>query len=143
TYAVRRRIDRMTDGTILRTMNASEFEKQATNPPIWLPRKCVVDQHTWNLTHSPSPPAPSPIYSDIYVLKDVAFGSIKSDEFVIFYPTAGTRVTDYTSKVKGEPLAYSVPADLKDLDESIELAKSGKRDIPPKGRTYNGIVVLL
>ncbi len=114
-YAVEEKweLRKETGETMFHTKN-SDFVQVAPHG-VWMPKRCVVDSHTYHTV--PVFISPDPLFETVIQMDQCEPGNFDDDEFRIWYDEPGVVVSDWTSPkaTLEESDQYMVAASIDDL----------------------------
>jgi len=133
-YAVLAREDRDSVGRLLLRADNDDFGL-AEDPPIWLPRHCVIQRCTFSSV--PEGEEPTPLFTEEIRAKFTREFDEHDGEFAIDYKHCpGVMVADRTLPEAAErengAVDYFVPPDASDLDRAIDAAAGGEAFVPKR-----------
>lgn len=122
--ALRRWQETALDGSLLMQADCTDW-KHLPGHQIWLPGRCAIQQFTFPEDYS-GEVFEQPFLTLHLTVSELDTSPVSDDVFTLNYNVPGALITDATlpeAKQAGEPVTYTVPADLNDLDRTIERAR--------------------
>ena len=123
-YAVRRWQDLTVEGR-LRMQADCTAHKRLPEHQIWLPRKCQVDEFTFDSNYS-GEIFDKPFQTKVLQVSEFDTKPVPNELFTLDYQLPGAEIADATlpeAKLGKGPVYYTVPVDLKELDRTVEQAR--------------------
>jgi hypothetical protein len=124
-YALRRWQDQTVGGRLRMQADCTEHE-QLPGHQIWLPRKCQIDYFTFDEDYTDEI-FDKPFLTNVLQVSGFDTKGVSDELFTLDYNVPGASITDATlaeSKLGKGPVHYTVPVDLKDLDRTVEQART-------------------